>query len=489
MLFNSLKFLFFFPIVVFLYYVMPKKFRIYWLLAASYYFYMSWNFKYALLLFYSTSVTWLSGIMMDRLNKTGKKICVAGTCILNLAILFFFKYFNFLFMNMNRVLATINITLEEPALDIILPVGISFYTFQALSYTIDVYKGEIQAEKSFPCYALFVSFFPQLVAGPIERSKNLLGQIKEKKSFDFNRVKDGLLLMIWGYFLKIVLADRIDIVVNTVYSEYETYAGYYIIFATILFAFQIYCDFAGYSTIAAGAAEIMGFRLMDNFNAPYLAVSVDDFWRRWHISLSSWFKDYLYIPLGGNRKGKWRKYFNLLVVFGISGLWHGAGWNYVMWGILNGFYQVAGNALQSARNRFVSAFHITRSSLGHRALQTIITFILIDFSWIFFRANKIGDAFKIVKSMFAVHNPWILFDDSLYQLGIDHKSFQVMVGGIVLLLFADVLKYKKICVREIIQRQDVWVQCMVISVSVVLILIIGIWGPGYTESSFIYFQF
>ena len=333
MLFNSFQFLIFFPIVLIVYYVLPNKIKYFWLLVASYYFYMCWNAKYALLILASTIITYISGLLIDKVKNsdktekskdTLKKWVVAGSFITNLGILFYFKYINFTLNIITQVLGKVHIQLNAPVFDIILPVGISFYTFQALSYTMDVYRGEIYAEKNFFRYALFVSFFPQLVAGPIERSKNLLKQLAVPKKFDFVKARDGFLLMIWGYFLKVVLADRIAIFVDTVYGDYQTFNGWYIAVATILFAVQIYCDFAGYSTIAMGAAEILGIDLMENFDAPYLSASVADFWRRWHISLTSWFKDYLYIPLGGSRKGKVRKYINKLIVFLVSGLWHGA---------------------------------------------------------------------------------------------------------------------------------------------------------------------
>lgn len=325
MLFNSIEFLIFFPIVVVVYFIIPDKIKHLWLLIASYYFYMCWNAKYALLILASTIVTYISGILIDKVkNQTLlKKSVVTASFVINLGILFYFKYINFMLVIFTRIFAKLHIQLNTPVFDIILPVGISFYTFQALSYTMDVYRGEIKAEKNFFRYALFVSFFPQLVAGPIERSKNLLKQLSVPQKFSFENMREGLLLMLWGYYLKLVLADRIAIFVDTVYGDYKTYPGMYLIVATMLFAVQIYCDFAGYSTIAMGTAKVLGVELMENFNAPYLSTSVAEFWRKWHISLTSWFKDYLYIPLGGSRKGKLRKYLNKMIVFLVSGLWHG----------------------------------------------------------------------------------------------------------------------------------------------------------------------
>lgn len=313
MLFNSSEFLIFFPFVTLIYFILPKKVRQYWLLISSYYFYMCWNAKYIILILFSTFITYISGLLIEKIRNKAyeqkkeiirKNIVVAVSFILSLSVLFYYKYANFAFAILGRALLSVHINLRVTQFDVILPVGISFFTFQALSYTMDVYRGEIYAEKNFFKYALFVSFFPQLVAGPIERSKNLIRQISEPKSFEFERARDGVLLMLWGYFLKIVLADRIAIFVDTVYGDIVAYPGYFIIVATILFAFQIYCDFAGYSVIAMGTARILGIELMDNFQSPYLSASVADFWRRWHISLTSWFKDYLYIPLGGGEKGK-----------------------------------------------------------------------------------------------------------------------------------------------------------------------------------------
>lgn len=384
MLFNSINFMIFFPIVVLIYFIIPDKVKYIWLLAASYFFYMCWNAKYIILIFASTVITYVSGLLIDKVKDTDykiltqnglKKVIVFGSVIINLSILFYFKYINFAVEIITRVLAKTNVSVNIPVFDVILPVGISFYTFQALSYTIDVYRGDIYAEKNFLRYALFVSFFPQLVAGPIERSRNLLKQLAVPKKFSFENVREGLLLMLWGFFLKIVLADRIAIFVDTVYANYTTYSGMYVVVATVLFAVQIYCDFFGYSTIAMGTAKVLGVDLMENFDAPYMAASVAEFWRRWHISLTSWFKDYLYIPLGGSRRGKLRKYVNKMIVFCVSGLWHGASLSFVMWGGMNGAYQVVGEIMQPVRSKLVHLLRLNKESLGHRLLRTISTFI------------------------------------------------------------------------------------------------------------------
>ena len=498
MLFNSIQFLMFLPIVLLVYFVLPNKVKYLWLLVSSYYFYMCWNAKYAVLILVSTLITYISGLLIESIkgldieNRKAamlKNSVVAVSFISNLSILFYFKYVNFILELLSKVLAHVNIQLNVPSFDILLPVGISFYTFQALSYTMDVYRDEIYAEKNFFRYALFVSFFPQLVAGPIERSKNLLKQLAIPRKFEFDNFRDGILLMIWGYFLKLVIADRIAIFVDTVYGDYNTYAGCYLIVATILFAFQIYCDFAGYSTIAMGSARILGIQLMENFEAPYFATSVASFWRKWHISLTSWFKDYLYIPLGGRRKGKVRKYINKFIVFLVSGLWHGASLSFVAWGGLNGLYQIIGEILGPARKKIAITFELNTNAKCYKFLNVTITFILVDFSWIFFRAHRFKEAIEIIKQIVKVKNPWIIFDGSLYGCGLSLSEFWLMIFAIIVLLFADFCKHKGIVIREAVTRQDGWFRYLFIALSILIVMTFGKYGPAYDASNFIYFQF
>lgn len=498
MLFNSINFMIFFPIVTFLYFVIPDRWKKYWLLLSSYYFYMCWNAKYIVLIIFSTVITYVSGLLLERIEgkqyessveRRYKNYVVAGSAVLNLGVLFWFKYLNFALDLLGKVLARVHIEWNMPVYDIILPVGISFYTFQALSYTMDVYRDEIKAEHNFCSYALFVSFFPQLVAGPIERSKNLLKQMSVPHKFNYERAREGFLMMLWGFFLKIVLADRIALFVDTVYADQAAFPGLFLVVATVLFAIQIYCDFYGYTSIAIGTAKILGFTLMENFDAPYLSTSVSGFWRRWHISLTSWFKDYLYIPLGGNRKGKCRKYLNKMIVFLVSGLWHGADLSYVVWGGLNGLYQILEEIFSPLCSRLVKFFRLHRESLGHKAMKMILTFCLVDFTWIFFRAENIGHAFQVIRSMITVRNPWILIDGSLYKCGLDFRNFVLMLICIGVLLIADLCRRYGIVIRHKIIQQDDWVRWIIISLSVCAILTFGIWGPGYDATNFIYFQF
>lgn len=393
MLFNSITFIVFFPIVCILYFTLPTlKLRNWFLLAVSYYFYMNWEPVYALLLLTSTGITYCSALGMGHFAKRKeKRICLIISLVLNLGILFFFKYYNFAADNIALLLRHWGLGIDLPHFGILLPVGISFYTFQALGYSIDVYRGNTPVEKNFFTYALFVSFFPQLVAGPIERSSNLLPQFKEKYSFCYEDIMAGLRMMLWGYFLKLVLADRCALYVDAVFNNIPHHNGGSFLLASFLFPFQIYGDFAGYSLVAIGAAQIMGFRLMLNFRRPYFASSVTGFWRRWHISLSTWFKDYVYIPLGGNRVKTIRCYFNVLITFIISGLWHGANWTFLVWGTLHGILQCIERAL---------GFHNKQWKGCLRFLHIVVTFCLVCFAWIFFRANNVSDALTMIEGIF-----------------------------------------------------------------------------------------
>lgn len=491
MLFNSLKFMLFFSAVLLVYYVIPRKIRPYWLLLTSYVFYMGWNAKYVVLLFTSTAITYAVGLLVERFREDGrkKKWVVAAGFALNLGILFYYKYTGFALSLAEQLARSLGLALRVPEVDILLPVGISFFTFQALGYTMDVYRGDIPAEKNFFRYALFVSFFPQLVAGPIERSGNLLSQLENPKRLTFSRFREGIVLMLWGYFMKIVLADRIALFVDTVYGDIAAYPGFFLLVATVLFAVQIYCDFAGYSVIAMGSAKLLGIDLMENFDAPYLSTSVSRFWRRWHISLTSWFKDYLYIPLGGSRKGKARKYLNKLTVFAVSGLWHGAELSFVVWGVLNGLYQVVGEALLPLRERLCRGLGLHRESAGHKLLQGILTFLLVDFTWIFFRAADLRQAVEVIQSIFTASNPWILVDGSLYACGLDSKNFVVVLLGIALLLAGDICKRRGLVIRQVLARQDGWFRCLWIALGILGLLVFGKWGIGFQQASFIYFQF
>ncbi len=492
--FNSVQFLIFFPIVVALYYLIPRKLKCVWLLLASYYFYMCWNIKYALLIAVSTLITYGAGLLLNgTANRRKRKLIVALSLVANLGILVFFKYFGFILTNINHITGLFGMEAVSNPFDFLLPVGISFYTFQALGYTIDVYRGEIAAEKNIVKYALFVSFFPQLVAGPIERSRNLLSQINRvssKKEFDYKKFVTGFSMMVWGLFEKVVIADRISIFVDGVFSSLQAVGTVETLLAAFGFAIQIYCDFGGYSAIAIGAANVMGFDLMENFNAPYLSSSISDFWHRWHISLSTWFRDYLYIPLGGNRCSKIRKYFNIMVTFIVSGLWHGAAWTYVLWGMIHGAYQVIGDALMPLRKKVTKALKVDTDTFSYNFGRIIITFILTSLAWVPFRAASMGDVLLYFKDMFTRPNLWILFDEGMFAFGLTRQETTILTLAILLMIVVDLLKYfKNETLGAFLYRQNLWFRWLVLIMLIVACVVFGKYGIDFDSSQFIYFRF
>ena len=408
MLFNSFEFIcIFFPLVTGLYFVLPHRWRWLLLLVASCWFYMAFVPVYILILGFTIAVDYFAGLWIERSEGRKRKLLLTASIVANVGVLAFFKYFNFLNESIAGVVRGLGFHYGVPDLGIILPIGLSFHTFQSLSYTIEVYRRHQKAEHRFGIFALYVMFYPQLVAGPIERPGNLLNQINSTvpgtgmlSRFDSERVIEGLRQMLWGFFKKLVIADRCAVVVDQVYGAPEHYGALSIALATYLFAIQIYCDFSGYTDIALGAARVMGFNLMVNFRTPYRSASISEFWSRWHISLSSWFRDYLYIPLGGNRVVKWRWYYNLMIVFLVSGLWHGADWTYVIWGALHGSYLILALVFAPLLARFTRGIGLDRTPALKRWLNIFITVQLVSFAWIFFRADSIHDAGTLVQRLF-----------------------------------------------------------------------------------------
>lgn len=485
MLFNSSDFLIFFPIVVTLYFLIPHKYRYIWIFLTSYYFYMCWNPIYSLLLLGITGITYLCALGLEKTKGKSRNLSFILTLSVSIIVLGIFKYAYFITKTINSALGIIHININIPTPSLVVPVGISFYLFQSLAYVIDVYRNKIKAERNFILYAAYISFFPQLVAGPIERADKLLPQFYEKHTFDYDRVKNNILLMLWGFFIKIVIADRVAIFVDTVYDNHEMYGGWLLIMATVFFAFQIYCDFAGYSLIAKGAAGVMGFELMDNFASPYCASSVKEFWARWHISLTSWFRDYVYIPLGGNRRGKLRKYLNTIIVFLLSGLWHGPSWSFVLWGTLNGAYIVFEEIIH---NLFAKIkFHLPK--LVKRIFGIIVTFVCVDFAWIFFRAQSMGKAVSIIKSMLTFSNFNALFDNTIHFYIMKKQTLYFVFASILVLIVVDCFHYAGIHFRERIAKRNIVVRWSFYLVLIMSILIFGVWGPNFDKAAFIYFQF
>jgi len=488
-LFNSIAFLVFFPVVVALYFTLPYRWRWIWLLAASYFFYMYWRVEYALLIFGSTVVDFfVAQKMAATVEKSKRMPWLMLSFATNLGLLFTFKYYGFFADSAAIAASTVGMDFAAPALNLLLPVGISFYTFQTLGYSIDVYRGQIEPERHFGRFALYVSFFPQLVAGPIERAGRLLPQLREDQDFDYDRALDGLQQMTRGMFKKVVVADRLAVYVNSVYADPGSFSGLQLIVATYFFAFQIYCDFSGYSDIAIGAAKVLGIDLMENFRRPYLATSVSDFWKRWHISLSTWFRDYLYIPLGGNRVSKGRWYANLFIVFVVSGLWHGANWTFVVWGALHGGYLIGAILTASWRERALPR----AGSPSRWTFDVVVTFHLALVAWVFFRANNVTDAF-------------LIFSRSTVDLGnhltalatLDYRALDLAlvleVGGTRLDFVLSLLGIGYVILSDLgdeflperLAKAPALSRMAYYDLLVLGMLLIGVFG----QTSFIYFQF
>lgn len=485
MLFNSLHFLAFFPIVIIAYFIIPQKFRWILLLIASYYFYMCWKVDYIILILISTLIDYMCSNKMSKIkSKEKRKKWLYLSLISNLGILFGFKYFNFFSENIQLLFNQYNVLYEIPFFNALLPVGISFYTFQTLSYTIDVYNNKTQAQKHLGVFAVYVSFFPQLVAGPIERSNHLLPQFFEKHDFSYSRVKSGLQKMLWGFYKKIVIADNLAILVDGVFNNVDNYSGITLIVATIFFTFQIYCDFSGYSDIAIGSARVMGFELRENFKRPYFSKSIQEFWQRWHITLSSWFKDYLYIPLGGNRVIKWKWYYNILITFLLSGLWHGANWTFIIWGALHGSYLILAIIFKTQKDAISQKINSYSPTLN-KFLDVSITFILVAFTWIFFRANNLNDATYVINNL--------TFSLSEYStLGMQFRGIGLYLNDVlkcVLLIFLLIgfSTYERSGnVWMKLQRKSKWIRWAIYYFLIYGLLFLA---PHSTINNFIYFQF
>ncbi|RYE35800.1 MAG: MBOAT family protein [Sphingobacteriaceae bacterium] len=481
MLFNSYAFLVFFIVVTSLYFIFPYSKRWLLLLLASCYFYMAFVPVYILILGFTIVIDYIAGIQIEKAKGRKRKQFLILSLIANIGVLVFFKYFNFINFNLSLLFQSFNYSNPLPYLSILLPIGLSFHTFQAMSYTIEVYRGNHPAEKHFGIYALYVMFYPQLVAGPIERPQNILYQFRQKHNFNYNLVTSGLKLATWGLFKKVVIADRLSVVVDSVYNHPQSFNSLGLIVATVFFAFQIYCDFSGYSDMAIGLARVMGFKLLTNFNKPYQAKNLHQFWQRWHISLSTWFRDYLYIPLGGNRVSIPHWYLNLFIVFLISGLWHGASWTYVIWGALHGFYLIFALITKSFREKLSHAVFIHRFSF----LSTLTTFLVVCFAWIFFRADNLQTAFYIAKNIFTgipslIKNPHHILQD----YGLNNKE---MALSILLIVFLETVNYlqNQRNFLQVFAQKPVYIRWSTYYFLLIMILVFG----EFSNRQFIYFQF
>ena len=493
--FNSFAFLVFFPIVFLLFYILPHKLRPVMLLVASYYFYMSWNPELVFLILGTTVISYFAGIIIDknRDNKALSKTCLVIAVGSSLAVLFFFKYFNFVADSAVSVLNIFGANATWTTINVILPVGISFYTFQTLSYVIDIYRDSCKVERNFGYYALFVSFFPQLVAGPIERPENLIPQLRSKHKLDAENIRAGLRLMAIGFFKKMVVADGVSAIVDAVYNAPGQANGLSVLIATVLFSVQIYGDFSGYTDIAIGCARMLDIRLMKNFNRPYVAQSIKEFWGRWHISLSTWFRDYLYIPLGGNRRGNARKLLNVFIVFLVSGIWHGAAITFVLWGVLHGIYRVTEDALTPRLRSYYKKRNKDPNSESLVLFRRIRTYVLVTFAWIFFRANSTQDLWSIIGKLFT---DWSFnaefFADTFNAIGLDWLALLRIILGVITLVYIHRImpdnSYPPIDLPRV-KRSGVASKLALVFLVIAIALTWMMLLANNQASSFIYFQF
>lgn len=462
MLFNSWQYALFFPIVFALYWGMPHRFRVPVILVASYWFYMSWNVKYVVLILFTTCISYAAALLIEKYTRV-RKLILMITLLSCLGVLFVFKYFNFFAGAMSDLLAMFSLKLHPVTLKLLLPVGISFYTFQTLGYVIDVYRGTTKPERNFWVYAAFISYFPQLVAGPIERTNNLMPQIKAHHEFNYAQAVYGVKLMTWGFFKKLCIADVLAVYVDKVFADLHSYSSFSLMLSVLFFTMQIYCDFSGYSDIARGCSKMLGIDLMENFRSPYLSPSIREFWSRWHISLSTWFRDYVYIPLGGNRCGKFRHNINLMITFIVSGLWHGASWTFAVWGAVHGLAQVIENAVSPRRTGSI--------------LRVVCTFAFVSLAWVFFRAQSLSDAVYVLWHMFGG-------TDGL-KLGMNRTAKIAALIPLVILFVNECISLKSDAVNFLNGQNFAvrWMAYLAIGLMVIF------FSPKDIATEFVYFQF
>lgn len=489
MLFNSLEFVLFFIVVTGLFFLLPHKWRWVLLLAASCFFYMFFKPIYILILGFTIVIDYYAGILLENEpDQKRKKKYLVMSLIANIGVLAVFKYYNFLNDNITGIAQYFGYKNQIPYLKILLPIGLSFHTFQAMSYTIEVYRGHQKAERHFGIYSLYVMFYPQLVAGPIERPQNVLHQFHEEKHFYYENAVSGLRLMLWGMFKKVVIADRLAVVTDSVFDNPDKYGAVPTAIAAVLFTFQIFCDFSGYSDIAIGSARVMGYRLMKNFDRPYTSKTIGEFWRRWHISLSTWFRDYLYIPLGGNRVSETRKQLNLFIVFMVSGLWHGADWKFIIWGALHGMYLVIGNVTYNARVKMRQAIGLTKIPWLDKLMQQCTTFVLVTVAWIFFRADSTQDALTMIKKLpHLITEIGVMLQKGIYTTGLSISPARLMLCFLVIgvMEWVHLIQRRNTSLTQLLDNKPRVIRWGVYYLLVFAILYLGM----FNNREFIYFQF
>lgn len=468
--------------LVIIYYILPKRFRWLALLAGSgfFYYHIFGTYDQLFVFVLSILISYLFALLIQKLKpskrKAGRRLVLFAGILLSAAPLLAEKLGTFICGDL----------LHKPVFSWVVPVGLSFYTLQMVAYLVDVHKGKTDAQVNPLKYALFISFFPQLIQGPIPRYEQLGKELFEGHKLDFDNLRGGLGMIVWGFFLKFVIADKAAVIVNQIFDHHGAYAGLFILLAGVLYSFQLYADFLSCTTLAQGVAQLFGVRIADNFHRPYLSTSVKDFWRRWHMSLSFWLRDYIYIPLGGNRHGHICKWLFLLITFLVSGFWHGDGWKFLAWGLLHAVYQIIGDIVHLISEKIKLKKVLPKDTLSLNIIRRIWTFLLIMIGWIVFRADTLDTAIEMLKSMVTTFNPWVLFDDSLFSLGLSWKECIVLLAALLLLWYIGSKQEKGIQIRAWVAKRSFFVRWALILGCILAVWVFGTYGFGFDANAFIY---
>ncbi len=486
MLFYSIEFWCYFVALLLIYFLSPLRIKKIVLLSFNLFFYASFGIKPAILILLISIVIHFIALGFRHRKRT---ILLIISLIISIGTLVVLKYSGFIVGSVSVLTGGTVVSESRIITKLVLPVGLSFYTFQAMGYLLDVYQGKYEAERNLFKTLAFLTFFPTIISGPILRYNDIKPQFDAPIAFNYKSFRDGILMFGVGLFQKMVIADRIGIVVDQAYDNHMAYKGFFVVLIAAYYALQIYFDFAGYSYMAIGISRMIGIEIKDNFNTPYFSMSIAEFWRRWHISLSSWLRDYLYIPLGGNRKGKVRKFLNIMIVFLVSGIWHGADWSFVLWGGMHGALQIIQALVMKPKKFIIEKLKIDTERTATKCVCIVWNFILISYAWIFFRADNIKQALQFIKNTFKEFNLWIFFDGSIYTLGLDQKEMHVLMLSLLIMLVLDVLKYKGQDIIVMINRQQMVIRWLIYLVVIFSVLIYGIYGTSYNASNFIYMSF
>lgn len=489
MQFVSIHFIIFLIFAILGYYCCNAKYRYLFLLLCNFLFYFSWIREIIdfVPLVAVILITWLSALVLE---KKKNKFFLVFSIVFSFSFLVFYKYTNFCIDNINGIGRLISADINVTRKTIIAPIGISFFSFQAVGYLIDVYRGKVETEKNLLRYATYVSFFPTITSGPIERSNTLLKKINESVKLSFQNIQKGTILFVYGAFVKLVIASRLSIIADQVFNDYCAYGGAILVWGAVAYSLQIYCDFSSYSYMASGIAKCLGIDVIENFKAPYFSQTMQEFWRRWHVSLSTWFRDYVYISLGGNRCSKTRKNINLLITFLVSGLWHNANWTFIVWGGLHGIYQIIGNSTQTVRMKIANRLNLKRDCFSARFFRTLFVFLCTAVAWIFFRADTLIDALRYLSIIISEHKIWQLVDGTLFSLGVSNFEMDILYVSLLVMCVVDFKKYKTDKnIDVLIINQNILFRWLSVSLLIMMTLVLGMYGSEFNAQDFIYFNF